>query len=75
MAWNFCYERPDLHPRAGDITEVLSVAEFGNYFVDQSGVYDLKFQVIMELDFRTDAPTKMMSKDKRSHAFEVHEPI
>lgn len=51
------------------------MAEFGNYFVDQSGVYDLKFQVIMELDFRTDAPTKMMSKDKRSHAFEVHEPI
>ena len=51
------------------------MVEFGNYFIDQSAVYDLKFQVIMELDFRTDVPTKMSLKDKCSHAFEVHEPI
>lgn len=59
VAWNFCYERPGLYPRAGDITEVLSVVEFGKYFIDQSGVYDKKFQVIMELDLRTDVPTKI----------------
>ena len=60
VAWNFCYERPGLYPRAGDITEVLSVVEFGNYFIDQSGVYDKKFQVIMELDYLPDVPTKIV---------------